>query len=141
MTAFTADKLVDYLEKPDTNARDISAGDDIHDATIWDDAITFRSLNSEMVGVVTVPKDFVRKVMSFEPTRGLPVVSFHYPDSISPGCHVLRKVRVTRMDDEYISGFEVCRGAVLNTESNTIKKFKRSKVTSGQIFFLEFIQE
>lgn len=63
----------------------------------------------------------------------LPLVAFSYPTAAGQWTHratedKVREVRVTKMDDNYIEGFE----------GNQFKKFLRSKVSS-EILFVQFI--
>ncbi len=144
--AFTADYLVGSLQNPELNVQRIVAGDGIHDASVWDDSITFRSNKSRLVGCVTVPKDFIRKVMNTDqPTNtssnNLPEVSFDYPDSDRPYENLFRVVRVTEANANYICGMEVSRGnrGYLTEKEYIFKKYRRNRI-QGDINLRSFKQ-
>jgi len=135
-TIFTADGLVCALQNPELDAITIEAGDGCNNATVWDGAITFRSKTSRLVGTVTVPKAFIRKVLDMDkPTSELPVVAFDYPDSSNFSFPVRRRVKVTKMDGEYIWGFEIFRDGPVGTP--TFKKYAISK--TGNVTLLEYM--
>ena len=110
-----------------------------YDATIFDDTITFRSSTSKLVGTVTVPKTFIRKALGA--SKGLPVVVFHYPDSEQTYNTLLRRVKVTRMDNDYVWGFELERGNRIQT-GDVLKKYALHRIPNGgHVYLQDFYQE
>ena len=137
-TAFTADYLVGAMENPTVDCTTIEDGK--VSATIFDDTVTFRSSTSRLVGHTTVPKDFVLRIASQlgdKEDKSLPTVSFHYPDSQQSYANLYRVVRVTRMDNQFIWGFEMKRGDTEFPPEGVFKKYSCSRV-QGHVDLLDF---
>jgi len=134
---FTPDYLLNAFQSPELMA--VRMTDGKYDATIFDDTITFRSSTSKLVGTVTVPKTFIRKALGA--SKGLPVVVFHYPDSEQTYNTLLRRVKVTRMDNDYVWGFELERGNRIQT-GDVLKKYNLSRIPNGgHVYLQDFYQE
>jgi hypothetical protein len=130
------------LSCPVVDATNVNHENGIHSATVFENQITFRSTTSRLVGTVTVPKDFIKKVLRSDvglQKDGLPVVSFHYPDSSLLATSLLRFVRVTRFDTKYLQGFETSRGGCHSDEKGVFKKYDVTKLRDLRLE--EFIQE
>lgn len=139
---YSTKEFLDALQNPIMDCNTVDAGNGIHNATIFEDGVTFRSKKSRLVGTVTVPKEFLLKVASqLEPEKkGLPIVQFHYPDSNNTYQTLCRTVKVTKFDDDFIWGFEIVRGGQA-LEGDQLKKYVRSKVSHNQVTLVQFLQE
>jgi len=136
--AFTADYLVGSMENPTVDCTTIEDGK--VSATIFENAVTFRSSTSRLIGHATVPKDFILRVASRlgdNADKSLPTVSFHYPDSRQSYAHLYRVVRVTKMDNEFIWGFEMKRGDTEFPPEGVFKKYSCRRV-QGHVDLLDF---
>ena len=136
--AFSGDYLVGAMENPTVDCTTIEDGK--VSATIFENAVTFRSSTSRLIGHATVPKDFILRVASRlgdNADKSLPTVSFHYPDSRQSYAHLYRVVRVTKMDNEFIWGFEMKRGDTEFPPEGVFKKYSCSRV-QGHVDLLDF---
>lgn len=105
-------------------------------ATIGEGKITFKSKRSRLVGCVTVTKEFVRKVMKEDrSTNSLPIVRFSYPGGtgFSP---ITRVIKLAKMDNEFIYGFEMVRGSE-NQSDEPFKKYSLNRI-DGEVIVQSF---
>lgn len=139
---YSTKEFLDALQNPIMDCNTVDAGNGIHNATIFEDDVTFRSKRSRLVGVCSVPKEFLLKVASqLEPEkRGLPIIQFHYPDSNNTYQTLCRTVKVTKFNSDYIWGFELVRGGQA-LKGDQLKKYARNKVSHDSIKFIEFNQD
>lgn len=136
---WTPESLVKALSEPEIECPTIESDDKNHSATIFPESITFRSTTSKLVGVVTVPKTFIHKVLKNEkPSMTLPLAGFSYPSS-DGSCERTRYVKVVRMDEDYIQGFEITNSFDINKEKGTFKKYSMNKVR-GEVHLYSFLQ-
>ena len=93
------DQLLEKLKNPSDNCHIVVSDCGKVKAKIYTSGVEFATV-SQLSLKVFVPKDFLMKVAKSDDRKGLPLVSFRYNGSD-------RNVRVTRLDDQYLQGFEI----------------------------------
>ena len=129
--------LMVALKNPELNFTEVTSKDGKVVATLFDDKVTFNSTTSLLIGITTVPKELLNRISRSENKTDLPLVSFDYPSRNNYGVSKSRLVRVTKMDENYIQGFEVINADDPNRSN--YKKFSID-VLETPVKMLEFIQ-
>lgn len=122
--------LNDELKNPAYSSITLTSKNGAVTADIFEDYVHFTSKTSKLVGNASVPKELLDRINP--PTK---YENVDLPTAYFPYNHVYRLVEVTKMDANYIQGFEIERDGIETERS--FKKFCRNKV-QGEVILETF---